>query len=70
MNAFTYHDRRFDLTYTVYHTDDGEFEGALGYVGRIGADPIVYDNLSDLPSGPRHEIESRLCQLSHPTRKS
>jgi hypothetical protein len=64
MTSFTYIDRRFGMTYTVFH-EHGNFLGAHGYVDRIGADPIVYETLSSLPSGPRHEIENRLCQLSH-----
>ncbi len=64
MKSFTYIDRRFGMTYTVFHVD-GNFIGAHGYVDRIGADPIVYETLSSLPSGPRHEIETCLDRLQH-----
>lgn len=59
-NSFTYIDRRFGISYTVHFNDDGSFACVLAYVDRVGAEPIVYHSLAELPPSIRNELESRI----------
>jgi len=62
MTNETYHDRRFGDTYVISIDDIGAFLGALRYVDRIGADPIQYDRLIDIPEPHRSEIRQKLSR--------
>lgn len=63
-DTLVYDDVRFGDRYEIELDEFGCFHAAMRYVDRLGADPIVYTRLADIPQPHRHQIEQRIWQKS------
>lgn len=58
--TFDHYDLRSGDTYTIVLLNH-EFSYATRYVGFIGGEPIVYDELEEIPEPQRSEIENLIA---------
>lgn len=57
-----YYDPRFGDVYDIYLNADGSFHSARRSVERIGADPIYYDTVEEIPPAHRTHIEDLITR--------
>lgn len=61
-DTLVYNDFRYGDRYEVELDDSGDFAFARRYPDNIGAHPVTYERLTDIPPFHRHEIEQRIWQ--------
>lgn len=65
MPTLSYYDPRHADTYVVYLDDLGDFLLARRYIVGQRNDPIVYENLADIPQPHKANIEQRITQMTY-----
>lgn len=63
MPTLSYYDQRHSDTYVVTIDAEGEFVFAKRYLVGVGRDPIVYDNLADVPQPHKANIEQKISEI-------
>lgn len=64
MHTLSYYDPRHSDTYVVTIDSDGEFVCAKRYLVGVGRDPIIYDNLADVPQPHKANIEQKISEVT------
>lgn len=66
--TLTFDDIRSGDRYELELLLDGEVSSCLRFVEGIGRDPIVYDELTQIPQPQRSLIEQKIWSQLHPTK--